>query len=385
MPFGKDVLGDSGLREKKVIKTVVKRAVVVGLLSLMGGVIGINAIAWMQARAMTRYATVVGNRTAQPETLSIVEKVSIVLTGVRVPRPINERTPEAVGLAFETHQVVLENAETLEAWFVPSQLIGTEQVPRPEGLVLLFPPYGGSKQSLLSVALVFHELGYDTLLVDYRGVGGSSGRDTTLGVREAKDVAHAMTYAITEVGPGSRQRPAAVTKETTTKEATTKETTIKVVTDEVVTDEAYPIILYGASLGAAAVMRAIAHEGVTPAAVILESPFDRLLSTVRNRFEAMGLPAFPGAELIVWWGSWQQGIDGFSHNPVEYAAAMHCPVLLMYGEHDQRVMRSEIESIFERLPEHKQFVVFPLVGHGALVIEAPERWREQVSAFLASL
>lgn len=368
-------------------KIVVRRTMMVGLLSAMslaiGSVIGLNAIAWMQARAMTRYITIEGDRTAhrtaQPETLSLFQKASVVLTGVRLPRPINDRTPESVGLAFETHTVELTNQETLEAWFIPSQWIETEQAPSSEGLVLLFPPYGGSKQSLLSAALAFHELGYDTLLVDYRGVGGSSGSDTTLGVREAEDVAHAVAYAMTTFGPGKSLRPRAVNKTIATAAITTTPPTVDS------KNGAYPIVLYGASLGAAAVMRAIAHEGVTPAAVIIESPFDRLLSTVRNRFEAMGLPSFPGAELIVWWGSWQQNIDGFSHNPVEYAAAMTCPVLLMYGEHDQRVTRSEIESIFERLLGQKQFVVFPSVGHGALVVDEPERWREQVSTFLAPL
>jgi uncharacterized protein len=47
-----------------------------------------------------------------------------------------------------------------------------------------------------------------------------------------------------------------------------------------------PILLYGASMGAVAVMRAIAQLGIKPTAVILESPFDRLLNTVRHRFEA---------------------------------------------------------------------------------------------------
>ncbi|MBE9078296.1 hypothetical protein IQ241_13505 [Romeria aff. gracilis LEGE 07310] len=52
-------------------------------------------------------------------------------------------------------------------------------------------------------------------------------------------------------------------------------------------------------MGAVAVMRAISLHDIQPDAAILESPFDRLLSTVCHRFEAMGIPSFPGAELIV--------------------------------------------------------------------------------------
>ncbi|MDX2240118.1 MAG: alpha/beta hydrolase [Leptolyngbyaceae cyanobacterium bins.302] len=123
-------------------------------------------------------------------------------------------------------------------------------------------------------------------------------------------------------------------------------------------------------------------EKVSPAAVILESPFDRLLSTVRHRFEAMGIPSFPGAELIVGWGGIQQGIDGFAHNPIDYAKAIKCPVLLMYGTSDQRVTSQEIQSIFDTLPGRKQLVVFSAIGHGSLASDAPSKWKQSVQQFL---
>lgn len=285
---------------------------------------------------MTHYSEA-GERTAKPEKLSLAEKAQIVFTGVRLPRPMNHQTPQAVGLSYTTHQIALPNRERLEAWFVPSA--GSR------GVVLLFPPYGASKQALLAPSKIFHELGYDTLLVDFRGVGGSSGSETTLGIREAKDVAQAVSYAHQKWSDR-------------------------------------PLLLYGASMGSVAVMRAIAQEGVLPSAVILESPFDRLLNTVRHRFDAMNIPSFPGAELVLWWGGWQQQIDGFAHNPVEYAKAIKCPVLLMYGEYDKRVTLSEVKSILEALPGQKRLAVFSAVGHGSLASEEPQKWKQQVEQFL---
>ncbi len=290
----------------------------------------------MQARAMTHYVKD-GERTAKPEKLSVTDKVWIVLTGVHVPRPTNQQTPKDGGLAYQTHQIVIPNGEKLEAWFIPAK--------SSRGVVLLFPPYGASKQALLAPSQIFHDLGYDTLLVDFRGVGGSSGSDTTLGVREASDVALAVGY-VQQKWSGR------------------------------------PILLYGASMGAVAVMRAIAQLGIEPTAVILESPFDRLLNTVRHRFEAMGIPSFPGAELIVGWGSWQQGIDGFAHNPIEYARVIRCPVLLMYGEYDKRVTLQEVKSIFDTLPGRKQLVVFSAFGHGSLASDDPLKWKQQLQQFL---
>jgi hypothetical protein len=84
-------------------------------------------------------------------------------------------------------------------------------------------------------------------------------------------------------------------------------------------------------MGAAAILRAVHAHAIQPDGVILEAVFDTLLNTVRHRFRAMQVPAFPSAELLVFWGGRQWGFDGFEHNPSGYAASVHCPTLLMHG------------------------------------------------------
>jgi uncharacterized protein len=301
--------------------------------------LALNGVAFMQARSMTHFVKG-GNRTAKPEKLGLGDKVRVILTGVEVARPENLVTPEQVGLDYGTDRIAFDQSgkETIEVWYIPA--------PNPRGLVLLFPPYGGSRASLLAPAKILHELGYEALLVDYRGVGGSGGNDTTLGVREAADVAIAFRYA--------------------QKLATGK-----------------PVILYGASMGAVAVMRAVAIGKIQPAALILESPFDRLLTTVRHRFEAMGIPSFPSAELMVFWGGVQQEIDGFGHNPVDYGRAIDCPVLLLHGELDQRVTVADATRVLESLPGEKRWQLFTAAnGHGSLASDDAELWRRVVSRFL---
>ena len=303
--------------------------------------LALNGIAFMQARSMTHFVSA-GQRTAKPEKLAIANKIRVILTGVEIPRPENQVTPQEIQLVYETRHIPISEGskEILEAWYIPAQ--------KSRGLVLLFPPYGSSKAALLAPTKIFHDLGYNALLVDFRGAGGSSGNDTTLGVREAKDVTIAFTYSQKQ---WARQ----------------------------------PIVLYGASMGAVAVMRAVAIEKIEPVALILESPFDRLLNTVRHRFEAMGIPSFPSAELIVFWGSVQQGMDGFNHNPVDYARSIHCPVLLLHGERDRRVTVAEATRIFENLPGQKHWQMFPSAnGHGSLATDDAEQWRGLVSRFLKS-
>ncbi len=298
----------------------------------------LNVVAYRHAWSMTHF-TRGGTKTLGVERLSALGKVAVLLTGVHVPKPANDATPAAFGLAFEAHRFPGE-AGDLHAWYVPH--------PRPKALVLLLHGYSGCKSSQLREARAFHDLGYATFLLDFRGSGESAGWETTVGYEEAKDVVSATAYAATR-WPG------------------------------------LPRVLYGQSMGSAAALRAVALHGVRPAALVLENPFDRFLSTVENRFGLMGLPAFPAARLLVFWGGVQHGIDAFGHNPVDYAARVECPVLLLHGREDRMVTAEQAESIFRRLPGPKRLEWFAGVGHGPLLAPAPEQWKQAVSEFLAGV
>src|SRR5262249_53378703 len=143
------------------------------------------------------------------------------------------------------------------------------------------------------------------------------------------------------------------------------------------------IVLYGVSMGAAAVLRAMAVEGVKPDAAILESPFDALLSTVGNRFNAMGLPSFPASELLLFWGSVQQCSNGFANNPVDYARSVQCPSLLLHGQDDPRVTAQQNRSIYGALAGPKEEVEFQNAGHVSLIDSSPQLWKDSVQSFLS--
>jgi alpha-beta hydrolase superfamily lysophospholipase len=304
-------------------------------LLLAAPVVLVNAVAYMQARALTHYVPA-GARTGSPEALNRWQKLGVLFAGVSVPRPENRATPADFHLPFATHTIPSGDV-TLEAWHVPRE--------DARGLVLLFHGHAACKSALLPEAAAFHELGYAALLVDFRGSGGSSGSVSTIGVSEADDVAAAVAYA-REHWPGQR------------------------------------LVLYGPSMGAVAILRAVALGGVAPDAVLLECPFDRLLTTAGHRFDAMGLPAFPLARLLVFWGGVQHGFDAFAHNPVEYAARVRCPALLMHGALDPRVRTAEAEAVFAALAEPKRWELFAEAGHQSYCGKCRGRWCEVVGEFL---
>jgi len=149
-------------------------------LFLLGGLILLNLIAYMHAHAMTHF-TPSGSRTPNPEDLSKWQKVRVVFCGVNIPRPVNETDPGRLELPFETRHLRTKDDVNLEGWYIPPPEPGAK------GLVALFHGYSASKASLLREAHAFHDLGYATFLVDFRGSGGSDGNDTTIGVAEAAD------------------------------------------------------------------------------------------------------------------------------------------------------------------------------------------------------
>lgn len=306
-------------------------------LILVCGTVFLNGMAFMHAHAMTHY-TNGGARTSKPDELSAVDKVQVLFTGIRIPKPQNIDTPEQQGLEYVVHSFSPESDVHCEGWYIPC--------PDPRGLCIMFAGYAASKAKLLPEARALNEMSFDTFLVDFRGSGGSSGNVSTIGWLEANDVTAAVSFA--------RQN---------------------------LTED--PIVLYGQSMGSVAILRACSTSEVDVQCLILECPFDRLLTTTRNRFTKMKLPSFPFAELLVFWGGVQHGFSGFDHNPVDYAAHVAHPVLLMSGENDERVTEKELKLVFDQFPGEKQLVMFPNTGHQACLSGDAALWRKSVETFLS--
>jgi alpha-beta hydrolase superfamily lysophospholipase len=296
----------------------------------------LNGLAYRHARSMTRFLPGTDGPKKKLQDYSCREKIRVLLTGLPIHRPQPDSTPADLALAYEVRTVPGAIGK-LETWYLPH--------PQARGVVLIFHGYTNCKANLLGEAAGFHELGYACLLVDFPGSGGSEGDTTTIGYREAGDVACCIAYARAQ-WPGQA------------------------------------LILYGQSMGAAAVLRARAVHGTTADALILECPFDRLLSTVKARFRAYGLPSFPAARLMVFWGGVQFGYNGFAHNPVDYAAAVDCPVLLLHGSDDRRVTCDQVEAIYKSLRGRKQMHVFEGLGHESYVVSRREEWKRCVEQFL---
>jgi uncharacterized protein len=306
--------------------------------ALVSAFVLLNIVAYRHARAMTHFVPS-GSSLPSLGKLSTLEKFGILFSGVKFPHPNSPATPETRGLLSSVHHFPGHFGQP-EAWFIPRE--------HAKGIVLLFHGYGECKAHLLPEAEAFLGMNYACFLVDFPGYGGSEGDTTTLGYREAEDVDHAVKY-VRDQWPG------------------------------------LPVIAFGRSMGSVAILRAMAVEGTTVDAAVLECPFDRMLSTIKARVARMNIPTFPCAQLLVFWGGVQLGIDGFAHNPFEYAREVNCPVLLMNGDTDPYVTVEETNAIYNNLAGKKQLFTFEGLEHQPYLAKRPDLWKLHVQCFLANL
>lgn len=294
----------------------------------------VNIITFNQAYHFSHFNDNVRVKTSKPEKLSALGKINVLLFGIKNPKPANDCIPirNFDTVFFKTH-----HNYTLSAWQI--------NVNNSKGTVILFHGYTGKKSDMLDEAERFNEFGYNTLLVDFFGSGDSDGNTTTLGFYEAYDVVNAFEY---------------VKKQSSGK-----------------------IILFGASMGAVSILKAVSAFKLEPDGIILECPYGKLITTVRNRFKVMGVPSFGLAEMLVFWGGIQNGYWGFSMNAIHFANNIHVPVLIFHGAKDKRASLEEVSAIYSNLKGKKSMKIFENAEHESFIVNYEKEWVDEITGFLS--
>ncbi len=291
-----------------------------------------NVIAFNHAYRMTHFSATEKERTKKIEALSTFDKIKTVLLGVSIPRPIDTIFPKQI---FET--VYFESDLKLESWLIQNS--------HPKGVVLMFHGFASSKSGLLRYAEEFYKAGYTTLLTDLRGNGGSEGHQCTIGFKESKDVKASIEY-VQKRFPNQK------------------------------------IILFGSSMGAASIMKAVESYDVVADRIILECPFGSMRKTTKARFNSMGIPSFPFTDMLLFYGGLQNGFNAWQHKPEEYAKKISTSTLLLYGARDPRVSRSETDLIFKNLQGPKTLGIMENSGHEIYLNDDASTWKQYVFDFL---
>jgi fermentation-respiration switch protein FrsA (DUF1100 family) len=266
---------------------------------------------------------------------------AMVLVHPRRSHP--KRTPGDLGVtSWEEVRFPSADGLQLAGWFLS---------PDPDGdgaTLICVHGLGSNRGELLKEAVMFSKHGYGALLLDLRNHGESEGTVTTLGYAEVEDVRGAVTYLLTrrEVNPGR-------------------------------------IGVIGPSMGGAVAIRAAARDERIRAAVA-QSTYSSLEENIQGGFRAFtGLPAFPFAPLVIWFGRYETGLDLRQVRPIDDVARI-APrgILLIHGVRDGGIHVDNAVRLFEAASEPKELYLIAEGGHGGLYAVEPAEYERRVTDFL---
>lgn len=249
--------------------------------------------------------------------------------------------PETFGRTYRDIEFRSRDGIHLKGWFLPGDGARTP--------VVLAHGLFRDRHEVLARACELNFFGFPTVLFDFRGHGLSEKAPITLGYTERLDVLAAEEFAMEKTGI----REAA---------------------------------LLGVSMGATACALAAADRPDTVTALVADSAFATLESTVRRHVHLfLGLPSFPFANVFIWDFC---RIGNFRPQELDVLAAMEkmpsVPVLLIYGREDRRMPPAVAESVFAAIPDPDRELWFvDGAGHGAAYRTQPHEYLKHVVDFLS--
>jgi alpha-beta hydrolase superfamily lysophospholipase len=310
---------------KKILKFLLKTIAVVFILA--------NVIVIFHAYKFTHFYDIGELKVKTNLQKTGWDKTKEILFGINATKQQNTLADSATQIVKLTTK---DNIE-LEGWYMP--------VDNAKGTVCMFHGHGGKKSGNNNEAAEFRKMGFTTFQLDFRAHGGSKGNTCTIGADEAEDVKLAYDYIKAK---GEKN-----------------------------------IILWGISMGASTITKAINDYDLKPERIILEMPFGTLSDAVEGRVKMMGLPAQPVSSMLTFWGGAIHGFWGFNYKPQEYAKKITCPTLLQWGANDPRVTRKEEETLFANIATtDKKFVIFNNSAHESLCTKEKEKWVSNVNEFI---
>lgn len=291
-------------------------------------------------RNLARFTFLIVSMASISVTLWLARTRAMIL--VHPVRTQPSRTPSDLGI-ITWDEVSFPSADglLLGGWFIPPD-------PNNNGATLIFVHGLGSNrsESLDQAAMLAHH-GYGALLFDLRNHGQSQGDVTTLGYAEVEDVRGAVAYLLTrpEVNPEL-------------------------------------LGLIGMSMGGGIVIRAAARIPEVRA-VIAQSAFTSLEDNMAHGVSAVtGLPSFPFAPLVVWFGELETGEKIQQVRPIDDVGDISPrPILFIHGELDEVIPASNSLQLYQAAREPKQLYLIPNAGHGGFLETDPVMFELTVVRF----
>jgi uncharacterized protein len=247
-------------------------------------------------------------------------------------------TPAALNLPFEAVECRTDDGHRLAGWVISP--------PKPCGTVAVFHGIRHNRAQVLSRIAVLADAGYRCVAFDHRAHGQSTGRCSSFGYFEARDVEAVVAYS-RERWPGDF------------------------------------LAAVGVSMGAAALCFASARiSGVR--ACCLESLYHDVASAFQQRIGTK-FPAWFGRFVkgAVWVTERRLGLKLAQVTPADYIGGFATvPILLMTGEHDLHAPPADARRLLARCTGPAELAVIDGADHGNLCTHGSDVYRQKLIGFL---
>jgi hypothetical protein len=231
-----------------------------------------------------------------------------------------DATPADIGLEFETVTLDTADGETVTGWFVPAS--------HTRGTLLYLHGNAGNVGHRLDGIAMFHRLGLDTLIIDYRGYGASSGKPSEDGTYQDALAAWTHLTGQKQLAPGR-------------------------------------IVLFGESLGGSiAAWLAARHE---PAGLITYASFTSVPDIARELY-----PIFPVR------------LARYRYDTAAALARVRRPVLVIHSRDDEIVPFAHGQALFDAAAGPKRLVELR-GGHNDAVHVSRDIYEREIAAFVDAL
>jgi alpha-beta hydrolase superfamily lysophospholipase len=273
--------------------------------------------------------------------LAVATPYILALFAVHWVKFLDNNDPMRQGqTAFEHVRLQAADGVDLDGWFIPGTVMPGPRVLVPDATVIVVPGRGMPKGCSLNYAQILYLNGYNVLLFDLRGEGGSAGHSRSFGIREAQDVLGAVQYLEQTHAESSRH-----------------------------------IYALGVSQGASAVIRAAAMDERVRAVVV-----DSTLTVANDVLPARVLLRLPAplrgyvGSMTRLFASAELGCNLFRHSDLAAAAARLSPrpLLVIHGSADTMGDPNEAARLYAAAGEPKCLDMVPGAGHAqSLLVEGP--------------
>lgn len=232
-------------------------------------------------------------------------------------RPVTT-DPADISLEFENVTLETKDGVRLSGWFIPHS--------DARGVLLFCHGNAGNIGHRMESIEIFHRLGLDVFIFDYRGYGQSEGKPSETGTYQDAEAAWRHLTKKRQIEPGR-------------------------------------IIIFGRSLGGAVAAWLAQHH--TPAALILESSFTSLPDIAATLY-----PYLPVRLLL-----------RFKYSTAEYLKKIDCPVLIVHSPDDDIMPFSHGQRLFATASEPKSFLE---IGgtHNEGFLTSGSHYQESLNAFI---